>query len=441
MQILSINTRDIKGGASQIMWQLHRSYRQRGYQSWLAVNEKHSEDPYTVAIPHLDPIGKGILKIAAKINTLYPSAVSTVLKIVAEPLKYWEFLQGHENFHYWGSRNLEKLVPITPEIIHGHNLHGDYFDLRQLPQLSQHTPLVLTLHDAWLLSGHCAHSLNCERWQIGCGECPDLRIYRSIIRDATAFNWQRKANIYQRSKLYIATPCQWLMDKVQHSMLAPAIVDAKVIPNGVDLNIFKPAPKAEVRAKLGLPQNALILLFCAEAIRRNYFKDYTMLYDTVAKISQQQSSSPICFVVLGDESPKEKLGNVEILYVDYQSDRATVASYYQATDIYLHAAKADTFPTSILEALACGVPVVATAVGGIPEQVTEDVTGFLVPQGDSTAMAQRIIKLIESESLRNAMSQNAAQIAKQAFGVELMVEQYLSWYQEITDRDNVRDGR
>ncbi|NEO38551.1 MAG: glycosyltransferase [Moorea sp. SIOASIH] len=437
MQILSINTRDITGGAAQIAWQLHQGYRQRRCQSWLAVSEKQSDDPYTVVIPHLGKISQSMLGAASKIERRHPSPLASALKFLAEPCKHWELRQGHENFHYAGSRDIEKLVPIAPEIIHAHNLHGDYFDLHQLPQLSQRAPLVLTLHDAWLLSGHCAHSLSCDRWQIGCGHCPDLRLYPAIRRDATAFNWQRKAQIYQRSKLYITTPCQWLMNKVEHSMLAPAVVDARVIPNGVDLNIFKPAPKAEVRDRLGLPQDALILLFSAEATRRNPWKDYAMLHDAVGKLSavvqtrQVFDQSPICFVVLGDDGPTEQIGNVEVRHVGYQSDRTTVANYYQGADLYLHAAKADTFPTSILEALACGVPVVATAVGGIPEQVEEGVTGFIVPQGDSAAMAERILKLIDLEPLRHAMSQNAHQTAKRAFSVQRMVDQYLSWYAHI----------
>ena len=87
---------------------------------------------------------------------------------------------------------------------------GGYFDFAALPSLSRMSPLVLTLHDAWLLADTARILLGCERWKTGCGDCPDLTIYPAATRDATDFNWQRKQRIFARSRLYIATPSRWL---------------------------------------------------------------------------------------------------------------------------------------------------------------------------------------------------------------------------------------
>src|SRR5204862_2786030 len=114
---------------------------------------------------------------------------------------------------------------------------------------SHQVPLVLTLHDGWLLSGHCAHSLDCERWTIGCGHCPDLTLDPAIRRDATAYNWRRKHELFKNSRLYIATPSRWLMQKVERSMLATYVLGARIIPNGVDLPIFHPADQQAARAR------------------------------------------------------------------------------------------------------------------------------------------------------------------------------------------------
>src|SRR5690606_33473914 len=97
-----------------------------------------------------------------------------------------------------------------------------------------------------------------------------------------------------------------------------------------------------------------------------------------------------------------------IRFVGYQSEPRIVACFYQAADLYLHAAKADTFPTTILEALACGLPVVATAVGGIPEQVSTisgsfgdpghraqgKPNGILSIPGDPSSMAAGVLELL-----------------------------------------------
>ena len=104
-------------------------------------------------------------------------------------------------------------------------------------------------------------------------------------------------------------------------------------------------------------------------------------------------------------------------------------------DIYVHPTRADTFPTTVLEALACGVPVVASEVGGIPEQVVEGKTGFLVPVGDALAMAERILCLLADEVIRITMGNAAVEDAAEKFGLERMIGDYLSFYQDILRRN------
>ncbi|MCZ7547074.1 MAG: glycosyltransferase [Anaerolineae bacterium] len=241
-----------------------------------------------------------------------------------------------------GTRRLLQLPPQKPDIVHAHNLHGDYFDLRALPWLSEQTPVVLTLHDAWLLSGHCAHAFACTRWETGCGQCPDLTIPPAIARDATAFNWRRKRRVYARSRLYVATPSRWLMDRVARSMLAPAIAEARVIPNGVDLTVFAPADRRAARAALGLPPDDTTLLFMAQP--ENPWKDHATLRAALPRIAERLRGAAVRFVALGMDAPAEQIGAAALTYAPFTRDPATLARYYQAADVYMHATKADTFP-------------------------------------------------------------------------------------------------
>src|SRR5207248_4324578 len=142
----------------------------------------------------------------------------------------FDYHAGREDFHFPGTRRLLTLTAERPDVVHAHNLHGGYFDLRALPSLSAQVPLILTLHDAWMLSGHCAHSFDCERWRTGCGHCPDLTIFPAIERDATAYNWRRKRSIYSKSKLYISAPSRWLMQRVEDSTLQLGAKECRVIP-------------------------------------------------------------------------------------------------------------------------------------------------------------------------------------------------------------------
>jgi glycosyltransferase involved in cell wall biosynthesis len=110
-----------------------------------------------------------------------------------------------------------------------------------------------------------------------------------------------------------------------------------------------------------------------------------------------------------------------------------VANYYRAADAYLHAAKADTFPSVVLEALACGTPVVATAVGGIPEQVRLGETGELTPGGDAQAMGEAVVRLLNDETMRRRMGERAADDAAARFSLDRQVRAYLDWFACIVE--------
>jgi glycosyltransferase involved in cell wall biosynthesis len=337
---------------------------------------------------------------------------------------------GREDFNFPASRKLLQIHDI--DLVHGHNLHGNYFDLRILPELSRKIPLVLTLHDAWLMSGHCAHSFDCTRWQIGCGHCPDLSIYPPITRDSTAFNWQRKQQIFAQSKLYITTPSDWLMRRAQASILAPAIQDTRIIPNGVNLDIFRPSgDRSKVRYRLGLSSSSPIISFAANRIRNNVFKDYKTFRAAIECLAADWSGDSLIFLALGEEGAEERIGSMRLIFIPFSQTLSELAQYLQITDIYVHAARADTFPNSVIEALACGTPVVGTAIGGIPEQIEDNRTGFLVSPGDPRNMADRIKLLLRDVDLRRKMGVAAAGTARRRFDLRQQAATYLSWYESI----------
>ena len=452
MTILQLSTADAGGGAEHIARALHRGYRARGRDCWLAVGRKSTGEDRVVEIGGADPTvmeangnSASMVDIARETIRNHPS-LATVARFCVRPRHTIETWLGVEDFHYPASRQVVNLLPTVPQIIHGHNLHGGYFDLRVLPSLCRTAPTVLTLHDAWLMSGHCAHSLQCERWRTGCGQCPDLSLDPAIPRDATAYNWRRKRNILKQCRLHIVTPSEWLMRKVRESILAPAVLEQHVIPNGIDLTMFRPGNRLAARRKVGIDENTWMLLFVANHARRSAWKDYETMRRAVALVAEHDPDRSIVFIGLGGSGTMERIGLSELRMIPYESDRSALAAYYQAADLYLHAARADTFPTTVLEALACGTPVVATATGGIPEQVKgltlsphttgeghtcEQATGAIVPQGDAAAMGAVIQSLLADDPLRQKLADNASADALARFDVERQVDKYLGLYERM----------
>ncbi len=404
MRILQISTADRGGGAEAVALSLQRGLRARGHEAWLAVGYRRTDE-------------QGVVEIGG--------SGSRRRRALSDPGVLLDVARGHEDFRFPASRRVLDLVPATPDVVHVHNLHGGYFDLRALPDLARRAPLVATLHDAWLLTGHCAHQLDSDGWLRGCGNCPHLDTYPALHRDGTAFNLARKRSIYERLELAVVTPSRRLMDMVERSILAPAAVRREVIPNGVDLERFAPGDRARARRELSVAPDVPLLVFAAQGGRANEFKDFPTLRAALARLE-----SAVVAVALGDPTADEERVGQATLRTVGSVPPEDVARWLQAADLYVHPSRADTFPNGVLEALACGTPIVASRVGGIPEQVRNE-TGILVEPGDPAALAAAIESLLADPSRRERMSAAAADDARARFSVDRQIDAYLALHVEL----------
>lgn len=437
--ILQVNSVDKTGGAANVAWNLFDKYNNLGHDSYFVVGNKQSLNNKVFHLPRQAAKSvwqkiwfypcKKLEPLVGKIPGI--GKLKSAFQYVAWPKSFLDRMWGTENFNFSGTKILFEILPKRPDILHLHNLHSDYFDIRMLPQISKLFPTIITLHDAWLLGGHCAHSFDCNKWKTGCGKCPSLSLYPSLKKDTTQYNWKRKKEIYLNSSLYIATPCKWLMDRVEQSILNLAAKEKRVIPNGVDLEIFKPKNKNIFRERLKITDDAFIILLVGNSPKSNEWKDYRTFEEAIAKLSRQQRKNPIIVLCVGENAPSEKINDIEVKFIPYEKDAKLVANYYQAADLLVHSTKIDTFPNTVLEALACGLPTVATAVGGILEQIRDGETGFLVEKENSDDLAKAILRIYDNNELRSKMAELARKDAEDRFSLSIQTKNYLDWYREI----------
>ncbi len=443
---LFVNTRDVGGGAERVFQDVRVCMEQNGVVVRCVVGYQLSNSSGCEIFPHLSSSKlweslcwklHGRLERYEKQNGV-AAWLRAQLRVAAQGIPGIERLLGIEDFYYPGMRRFFDSLSPYPDVIHLHNLHGGYFDLRYLPKISQRAAVFITLHDEWLYTGHCAHSIDCDRWLRGCGHCPDLERYPAIRRDKTAYNWMRKRKIYQKPRLHLVTPSNWLAERVRRSVLAEQ--ECRVIHNGVDLSLFSPSPeKDDLRRKMQLSVYDFIVLYVAVGGKKNVYKDAETVQRVVENLSMECNQRKICFLELGgDERAVFERGNLSVYQIPFSTDRKYVADLFRCADVYLHAARADTFPTVILEALACGVPVIATAVGGIPEQIIDGVTGFLVEMGDDIAMTNRVKLLMLDIQKRQVMGQAARADALKRFDIHQQVDAYLSWYSTVLENNEKR---
>jgi len=439
LRTVQVSSSDLGGGAERVAVDLHRGSLERGLDSRLAVGFRFTAIPGTVEIPN-DASRSRWARAALNLLPELPapparlSAASVALrrglKTLAEPGRALRRSQGYEDFDYPGTAALPDLGGTAADVLHLHGLHGGYFDLRHLPRLSARVPVVVTLHDTWLTSGHCAYTLECERWRTGCGDCPHLDTHPAVPRDRTAENWALKRDILRRSRLRVVGPSQWVLGKAADSILAAGAVEMRHIPNGVDQRVFTHGDKRAARAELGIAGDALMLVFSAAA-RTNLYKDTATISAALPTIAARVAPRPVIFVCLGALMDPGSTPGVEVASVPFLCDPRDVARYLQAADLMVHAAHAENHPLAVLEAQSCGVPVVATGVGGIPETLVDGRTGLLVPPDDPAALAEAASGLLLDDDRRAAFGNAAFENAASRFGLDRMADAYVALYREL----------
>ncbi|KKG07378.1 glycosyltransferase family 4 protein [Methanosarcina sp. 2.H.A.1B.4] len=402
MYIVHINTLESAGGAAKLAYRLKDCLNERGHKSWMLVGNKQSKNPSVKQLSR---------------NKYFQLGTSILSKAILLPDLI--FLSSF--------RIKNRSDVLNTDIINLHNLHGGYFNLLALPKLTKLKPTVYTLHDMWALTGHCAHSFSCEKWQTGCGNCPDLKIYPSLRYDRTNWLWSLKKGIFKKSEFTVVTPSKWLKNKVEKSILG----DKKVylIYNGIDHRIFHPMNKRDVRKKLNLPLDKTILMFSAHYGIKNYWKGGDYLLEALRKLNREN----LVFLNVGSSGkPDKKIKNsIEWISIPYVEDETTMAEYYAASDLFLYPSLADNCPLVVLEAMASETPVIAFETGGIPELVTHMDTGYIAKYKNIDDFLNGINLFLDDGDLRKKAGSSARMTVEGHFTLDKMVDLYEQLYHSL----------
>ena len=336
---------------------------------------------------------------------------------------------GLNDIHLIGSAE----VPALPEfadadLVDIHCLHSGTFSYLSLPALTAGKPAVFTFHDMWPLTGHCHASVGCDRWKTGCGACPHLDTHPSVRRDATAWEWSLKRWVYGRSKFEIVVPSRWLMERAKESMLKDFPIH--FIPHGVDTSVFTPLGKRQCREVLGIPADKHVLLCGMEDMRRP-MKGAHLLVEALRELPERLRRE--CVVLLFGHSSRQVIERIPMPVIDlgYLEDDGRKAIAYSAADLLVHPSRAETFGLVILESMACGTPVVAFEVGGVPELVRPGLTGYLATPDDPSSLSKGISDLLDAPGDRERMAAVCRRSAVNEYPLDLQVRRYLDLYADV----------
>lgn len=339
---------------------------------------------------------------------------------------------GLNDVHLAGSFLVSRMPEVREaDVLDLHCLHSGTFSYLALPRLTAAKPVVFSFHDMWPVTGHCHASLECERWKSGCGRCPHLDVEPAVRRDATAWEWRLKRRAYRKSAFTIVVPSRWLAARVRESMLAGFPV--RHIPHGVDVETFRPLGRADCRGRLGIPADKLVLLCVIDRMDRP-LKGADLLAGVLEHLPEALRRRTV-LVTMGRAAPSAlRAVPMPVINLGYVEEDSMKAAVYGAADLLINPSRAESFGLAALESLACGLPVVAFAVGATPELVKPEETGALAEAGDVREMAMRVSSLLEDAETRGRLGHAGRGMVRDQFRLEFQVRRYAALYRELCGR-------
>jgi glycosyltransferase involved in cell wall biosynthesis len=408
ISVLHISTADNQGGSARAAYRIHAGLRGAGHHSRMLVRTRVTSDP----------------------DVDYLDGARPLRRLFERVLRRWIDSAGWQYLYYPSSSAL----PSHPwfqeaDVVQLYNIHGGFFSFRILPRLSSLKPVVWRLSDMWALTGHCSYSHECQRWRTGCGTCPDLDEYPALWRDTTASLFRAKRDAYRNCRLSLVVTNTWMEELVRESPLLAGFPACR-IPNGVDTTVFAPRAQAEARRALAWPEDLPVVLFLAHVARPGTRKGAEFVLPAAERAYARGARFRLAVMGEGaDEWPDHR--EIPILRVAYSADDARLAVVYSAADLLLHPARAENFPNTVLEAMACGLPTVSFDVGGVPDAVRHRETGWLAPAGDLDALGEGIATVLDEVGLRARLARQCRAVAEREYTLGQQTSRYLDLYGEV----------
>ena len=339
---------------------------------------------------------------------------------------YWHAFLARIGFNGHGSyfatkKLVKKLKTINPDIIHLHNIHGYYLNLKVLfKYLKKHYKgkLVWTLHDCWAFTGHCSYftAINCNKWQRKCRNCPQLNVYPKEMLDTTKREYFLKKKLFTGlSNLALVTPSMWLKKIVQKSILKEYSIIA--IYNGIDFEKFKPTIDEAIYKKYNIPKNKKILLGVASVWEKR--KGLNVFLELSRLLSDDE-----IIVLIGLNDAQISKMPMNIIGIKRTENVQDIVNIYSISSAFINPSVEETFSLVTVEAMACGLPVVVCGMSA-PKELINKKYGRVINKNDAANYYKAYKELIKNDIDSNEIVKYARK-----FDIQEMIKKYLELYEE-----------
>lgn len=414
MKVIHLSQTDGGAGAGRAAYRIHSSLLAMNVESTMLVSEKRTSDPsvFSVADGSLGRLRSRANQYLEVKNSRY---IARDPSVFISPSRFSHF-----------SPALDRRVREA-DIVSLYWVNGAFIAPEGLVGLRQ--PIIWRLSDVWPFTGACHYPGDCDNYKRACGHCPQLN--RPSAKDVTNKVWHRKVSAWQHLDLTIAAPSEW-MAKLARSSSLFSERRVVVIPTGVDLKSFHPIDRASARSMLGIPADVKVIVFGAMSPtddRRKGFHELTIALEVVASSS---IAGKVLAVVFGSNEPLSALP-VPAISLGRLTDDASLAAAYSCADLVVVPSLEDNLPNVALEAIACGAPVAAFDVCGMPDIVQDGWNGSLSPRMDAIELGQSIVNFLTNEDRLAQMRLNSRRHAEERFSITDQARAYLDLYTELIE--------
>lgn len=412
MRVTLVNTHDGAGGAARAARRLLAGLRATGIDARLCVQFRTSEAP--------------------GVELLHPGRLGKTWAIVREQLDRLPLLPYPPPKAQWSLQWLpgglgHAAVDGPSDIVHLHWIGSGCVPVRALPRLR--IPLVWTLHDAWPLTGGCHLPDDCMRYRERCGACPQL--HSNYAHDASRWLWNLKARHWHDLAVTLIAPSRWLADCIRQSPLL-GTQRIEVIPNGLDLERYRPHERTLARHLLDLPLDRPLILFGAEKALVDPNKGLDLLASALQRLRNDPAMTAAELLILGAETPQmPAIPDFPTRYLGRLHDDLTLSLVYAAADVFVLPSRSENLSNAVAEALACGTPAVAFAVGGMPELIGHRDNGWLAHPYDTDDLAEGIRYVLAEPERHARLARHARRSAEARLAIGDVVAQHRALYAEL----------
>lgn len=422
MNILNVNTNDISDGAAHAVYRIHKGLQNIGISSKMLVQYKTSDDKSVIGPSNRLKRGFALLRpsIDSAITHLFACGSRATFHAAWLPLSD---VPSHVD-------------SMSPDVVHLHWICDGMLPVEKLKQINK--PIVWTLHDMWAFTGGCHYNDGCERFLNACGNCPQL--VRNGKNDLSRFVFNRKKRAWSQLDITIVTPAAWLAECAKESTLLKGR-RIEIIHNGLDLNLFKPVDKTTARKIWNLPSNKKLILFGAIRAARDRRKGFDLFYKSLKKLTAKWSGKAE-LVVFGASEPKNPPDfGLPVHYLGHLHDDVSLSILYAAADVMATPSRQDNLPNTVVESLACGTPVVAFNIGGMPDMIEHQINGYLAKPFDVSDHAAGIDWVLSDEKRYKELCLKARGIAMTRFDIKKIAKQYASLYEDVINTSHLKKCR